>query len=50
VLLRENVTVTPHAGGVTSESYAATAQTFAANAHRLQTGEPIAHRVDHNVH
>ena len=48
-LLGENVTVTTHIGGVTSESYAAMAQTFAANAHRLQTGEPIAHRVAHHV-
>lgn len=42
-LLRENVTVTPHIGGITKESYAAMAQTFLANVHRLQAGTPLAH-------
>lgn len=45
-LLEENVTITPHIGGVTTESYAAIAQSFAANVHRLGTSEPLAHRVD----
>jgi phosphoglycerate dehydrogenase-like enzyme len=45
-LLWENVTVTPHIGGVTTESSAAIAQSFAVNVDRLSTGEPIAHRVD----
>ncbi len=45
-LLRENVTVTPHIGGVTTESYSAMAQTFATNVHNLRTGQPIAHRAD----
>lgn len=44
-LLRGNVTVTPHIGGVTAESYAAMAQAFAGNVHRLAAAEPIDHRV-----
>jgi phosphoglycerate dehydrogenase-like enzyme len=45
-LLRENVTVTPHIGGVTVESYAAMAATFAANVRNLRTGAPLRHRAD----
>lgn len=42
-LLRENVRVTPHIGGVTEESYAAMAATFAVNARRVLAGEPLSH-------
>lgn len=43
-LLRENVTVTPHIGGVTEESYTAMAEAFAGNVRNLAAGEPLAHR------
>lgn len=45
-LLHENVTITPHIGGVTAESYAGMAERFAVNVDNLRTGSPIAHRVD----
>ncbi|MFI6172260.1 NAD(P)-dependent oxidoreductase [Nocardia sp. NPDC051052] len=45
-LLRENVCVTPHIGGVTEESYAAMAATFAVNARRAVAGEPLSHLAD----
>ncbi|GAA5169039.1 D-glycerate dehydrogenase [Pseudonocardia eucalypti] len=44
-LLRHNVSLTPHIGGVTVESYAAMAETFAENVRGLRTGQPLAHLV-----
>jgi phosphoglycerate dehydrogenase-like enzyme len=41
-LLRHNVIVSPHIGGVTVESYAQMAQAFAANVARLQAGDDLA--------
>jgi phosphoglycerate dehydrogenase-like enzyme len=41
-LLRHNVIVTPHIGGVTVESYAQMARAFAANFARLQAGDDLA--------
>jgi phosphoglycerate dehydrogenase-like enzyme len=41
-LLRHNVIVTPHIGGVTVESYAQMARAFAANVARLQAGDDLA--------
>jgi phosphoglycerate dehydrogenase-like enzyme len=43
-LLAENVSLTPHIGGVTEESYAAMASAFAANVERLRQGEPLVNR------
>lgn len=43
-LLQENVTTTPHLGGVTIESYAGIAGQFAANIERLRRGEPLLNR------
>jgi len=40
-LLAENVSITPHVGGVTHESYAAMAGAFAANVARLDGDEPL---------
>lgn len=42
-LLRENVTITPHIGGVTTESYAAIDHVFATNVRKFRAGEPLAH-------
>lgn len=42
-LLAENVSITPHIGGVTSESYTTMAETFATNVHNLRTGAPLSH-------
>jgi phosphoglycerate dehydrogenase-like enzyme len=44
-LLAENVSVTPHVGGVTTHAYHATARLFAANVERLRRGEPLENRV-----
>lgn len=44
-VLAENVTATPHVGGVTAHAYHATAQGFAANVERLRRGEPLENRV-----
>lgn len=44
-ILAENVTATPHVGGVTTPAYRATAQRFAANVERLRRGEPLENRV-----
>lgn len=44
-VLAENVTATPHVGGVTAHAYGATAQRFAANVERLRRGEPLENRV-----
>jgi phosphoglycerate dehydrogenase-like enzyme len=43
-LLRENVLLTPHIGGVTVESGSAMAHVFVANVQNLRAGRPIAHR------
>lgn len=40
-LLGYDVTVTPHLGGVTVESYTAMAEAFAANVRRLEAGRPL---------
>lgn len=45
-LLRENLTVTPHIGGATAESYTAMARAFATNVDNLSTGRPITNRAD----
>jgi phosphoglycerate dehydrogenase-like enzyme len=45
VLLTHNVIVTPHIGGVTVESYAKMAATFAANVARLTAGDDLANRI-----
>ncbi|MGC0367139.1 phosphoglycerate dehydrogenase-like enzyme [Rhodococcus sp. 27YEA15] len=42
-ILAENVTVTPHIGGVTNESYDAMAEAFTANVRNLTTGKPLQH-------
>jgi phosphoglycerate dehydrogenase-like enzyme len=44
-VLAENVTATPHVGGVTAHSYRATARRFAANVERLRRGEPLENTV-----
>jgi phosphoglycerate dehydrogenase-like enzyme len=44
-VLAENVTATPHVGGVTTHAYRATAQRFAANVERLRRAEPLEDRV-----
>jgi phosphoglycerate dehydrogenase-like enzyme len=44
-VLAENVTATPHVGGLTTRAYRATAQRFAANVERLRRGEPLHYRV-----
>jgi phosphoglycerate dehydrogenase-like enzyme len=44
-VLAENVSATPHVGGVTTHAYRATAQRFAANVERLRRGEPPEDRV-----
>jgi phosphoglycerate dehydrogenase-like enzyme len=44
-VLAEDVTATPHVGGVTTYAYRATAQRFAANVERLRRGEPLENRV-----
>ena len=44
-LLRHNVIVTPHIGGVTVESYGQMAAAFAGNLARLQAGEDLANAV-----
>jgi phosphoglycerate dehydrogenase-like enzyme len=41
-LLAENVTVTPHVGGVTEQAYAVMARRVVANVEALRRGEPIA--------
>lgn len=43
-VLAENVTATPHVGGVTTGAYRATALRFAANVERLRRGEPLQDR------
>jgi phosphoglycerate dehydrogenase-like enzyme len=43
-ILAENVSATPHVGGVTTPAYGATAQRFAANVERLRRGEPLEDR------
>ncbi|MFI7670436.1 NAD(P)-dependent oxidoreductase [Nocardia sp. NPDC049526] len=45
-LLRENVSITPHIGGVTEESYTAMATAFAANATKALAGQPLSHVAD----
>jgi phosphoglycerate dehydrogenase-like enzyme len=40
-VLAENVSATPHVGGVTTHAYRATARRFAANVERLRRGEPL---------
>jgi phosphoglycerate dehydrogenase-like enzyme len=44
-VLAENVTATPHVGGVSAHAYYATAQRFAENVERLRRGEPLENRV-----
>jgi phosphoglycerate dehydrogenase-like enzyme len=44
-VLAENVTATPHVGGVTTHAYRATALRFAVNVERLRRGEPLENRV-----
>lgn len=44
-ILAENVSATPHVGGVTTPAYRATAQRFAANVERLRRGAPLENRV-----
>lgn len=43
-LLSQNVSLTPHVGGVTEESYAAMASVFARNVELLRLGEPLINR------
>lgn len=43
-LLTGNVSLTPHIGGVTEESYAAMASVFADNVERLRSGRPLLNR------
>jgi len=43
-LLRENVSVTPHVGGVTVSSYRAIAHAIAENVEHLRRGEPVRNR------
>ncbi|RZT85287.1 lactate dehydrogenase-like 2-hydroxyacid dehydrogenase [Pseudonocardia sediminis] len=40
-LFDHDVVVTPHVAGVTEDSYRTMADTFAANVHRLERGEPL---------
>jgi phosphoglycerate dehydrogenase-like enzyme len=44
-LFGENVSATPHVGGVTTPAYRATAQRFAANVERLRRGQPLENTV-----
>lgn len=44
-VLAENVTATPHVGGVTQQAYETTAQRFAATVERLRRGERLENRV-----
>ncbi|GIH19930.1 NAD(P)-dependent oxidoreductase [Rugosimonospora africana] len=43
-VLAENVSATPHVGGVTTQAYRATAERFAANVERLRRGAPLEDR------
>ncbi|MEV6768690.1 NAD(P)-dependent oxidoreductase [Nocardia sp. NPDC051030] len=45
-LLDENVSLTPHIGGVTAESYRSMALAFAANVRKVFAGQPLSHLAD----